>query len=743
MKEYIVQHPIKFVLKRTVSAVGGIRVMGYVIMLFAMATLLPPAALARHDQATNNANSQNSAAKPSHKLDRGQFSAVMPEATSYGKATGAPLSVAAYKEEALIGYIFNSRAVVASAGYSGRPLDILVGINLAGIITGTLIIEHHEPILEIGVSDNDLQNFITQFVGLDIRNPIKIKRNADRSKMEINAISGASVSSIVLNDAVLRSARAVARSRGILGEVGKFLDFDSFEKSDWRTLVEDGSITRRRVTIGEASRILEARGAALFPEGMPKPDPASTYIDLYFGLATPAQVSRNLVKDQIFQEITAKMADGDQLLFLAAKGLYSFRGRNYRKLGFFDRLQIIQREKSFHLTTKDHIRIDRLAVKPAPDFREMSFFILPKSSGFDPAADWRLELIYSGESKSGTKSYASVMQTYSLPKQYFRKDELNGPVPEKLWINAWENRIVEISVLIFALLLLTTFFFFQDWGARRVRLYNATRMVFLVATLVGLGWYANAQLSVVNILTFIQALLSKFHWDFFLLEPLIFILWGGVALSLLFWGRGAFCGWLCPFGALQELLSKVAVYFKLRQIRVPWGIHERLWPLKYIIFVAIFAIYMGNEDIALIGAEIEPFKTAIILAFDRSWPFVLYAVALLAVGLFIERFFCRYICPLGAALAIPARLRMFEWLKRRWQCGLQCNICADQCPVQAIHPDGKINPNECTYCLKCQVIYNDDLVCPPLAEKRKRKESRLTKSLVKRMEDAELKGEET
>ena len=393
MKEYIVQHPIKFVLKRTVSAVGGIRVMGYVIMLFAMATLLPPAALARHDQATNNANSQNSAAKPSHKLDRGQFGAVMPEATSYGKATGAPLSVAAYKEEALIGYIFNSRAVVASAGYSGRPLDILVGINLAGIITGTLIIEHHEPILEIGVSDNDLQNFITQFVGLDIRNPIKIKRNADRSKMEINAISGASVSSIVLNDAVLRSARAVARSRGILGEVGKFLDFDSFEKSDWRTLVEDGSITRRRVTIGEASRILEARGAALFPEGMPKPDPASTYIDLYFGLATPAQVSRNLVKDQIFQEITAKRADGDQLLFLAAKGLYSFRGRNYRKLGFFDRLQIIQREKSFHLTTKDHIRIDRLAVKPAPDFREMSFFILPKSSGFDPAADWRLELI--------------------------------------------------------------------------------------------------------------------------------------------------------------------------------------------------------------------------------------------------------------------------------------------------------------------------------------------------------------
>ena len=63
-------------------------------------------------------------------------------------------------------------------------------------------------------------------------------------------------------------------------------------------------------------------------------------------------------------------------------------------------------------------------------------------------------------------------------------------------------------------------------------------------------------------------------------------------------------------------------------------------------------------------AEVEPFKTAIILKFVRDWPFVIYALALLAAGLFVERFFCRYLCPLGAALAIPGRMRMFEWLKR-------------------------------------------------------------------------------
>jgi ferredoxin len=62
------------------------------------------------------------------------------------------------------------------------------------------------------------------------------------------------------------------------------------------------------------------------------------------------------------------------------------------------------------------------------------------------------------------------------------------------------------------------------------------------------------------------------------------------------------------------------------------------------------------------------------------------------VGLFVERAFCRYLCPLAAAFAIPAKIRQFEWLKRHRQCGAPCQICAVDCPVQAIHPEGRINP---------------------------------------------------
>jgi NosR/NirI family nitrous oxide reductase transcriptional regulator len=131
-------------------------------------------------------------------------------------------------------------------------------------------------------------------------------------------------------------------------------------------------------------------------------------------------------------------------------------------------------------------------------------------------------------------------------------------------------------------------FFFQNVLVRRPVAYTWVRRGYLLYILVWLGWYANAQLSVVNVLTFANSLLTGFSWEYFLSAPLIFLLWAAIAAGLLFWGRGPFCGWLCPFGALQELLSTIAKAVKIPQYRVPWGLHERLWPIKYIIFLGLF-----------------------------------------------------------------------------------------------------------------------------------------------------------
>jgi NosR/NirI family nitrous oxide reductase transcriptional regulator len=298
-----------------------------------------------------------------------------------------------------------------------------------------------------------------------------------------------------------------------------------------------------------------------------------------------------------------------------------------------------------------------------------------------------------------------------------------------MWIIIWKSKINDIFILTIAIGILTIIFFSQDFLVKKQILINRIRLIFLIFTVFWIGFYQQAQLSIINVLTFCRSLIYDFKWEFFLLEPLIFILWCSVVASLLFWGRGVYCGWLCPFGALQEILNRIAKLIKIRQINIPWWLHERLWPIKYLIFLLLFGVSLYSFERAEELAEVEPFKTTIILSFMRSWPYVAYTSILLIIGLFIERFFCRYLCPLGGALGIPGRMRMNEWLRRRKECGFPCHRCAKECTVHAIHPNGQINPNECIQCLHCQTLYYDNFGCPPLIEKRERREIRRQKSI--------------
>ncbi|OGA15960.1 MAG: hypothetical protein A3I63_10430 [Betaproteobacteria bacterium RIFCSPLOWO2_02_FULL_66_14] len=288
------------------------------------------------------------------------------------------------------------------------------------------------------------------------------------------------------------------------------------------------------------------------------------------------------------------------------------------------------------------------------------------------------------------------------------------------------QRRFSIAILVTGLLVLTGILVFQDWFAQRPQLLYYVRRAFLLYTVFFIGWYALAQLSVVNVLTFMHAFMRDFHWENFLIDPMLFILWSFVALTLLLWGRGVYCGWLCPFGAIQELLGQAARRFGIRQFEFPNVVHERLWAVKYLILIMLFGLSLQSLIEAARFAEIEPFKTAVTLHFQRPWPFVLYAGALIAISAFNRKFFCKYLCALGAALSIPGRFRIFEWwLRRRKECGHPCQVCANQCEVQAIRPTGEINHNECHYCLDCQVVYYSDRKCTPLVERRVKREQRI------------------
>jgi polyferredoxin len=176
---------------------------------------------------------------------------------------------------------------------------------------------------------------------------------------------------------------------------------------------------------------------------------------------------------------------------------------------------------------------------------------------------------------------------------------------------------------------------------------------------------------------------------------------------------------------MQELIQEAAQRLKLRQWEFPDVVHERLWAVKYVILLVLFGLSLQSMGEAVRVAEVEPFKTAVTLRFGREWPFVLYALGLLAVSAVNRKFYCKYVCPLGAALTIPGRFRIFDWwLRRRKECGRPCQTCANDCEVRAIRPTGEINANECHYCLDCQVTYYNDRRCMPLIERRERREAR-------------------
>lgn len=433
------------------------------------------------------------------------------------------------------------------------------------------------------------------------------------------------------------------------------------------------------------------------------------------------------------------LVPGQSAIFLAANGDYSFRGSGFVRGGIFDRFQLVQDDQTILFKDKDYKRLDAFK-EPNPEFKDIGLFRIPTSAKFDPTRSFRIELLAQRPTGPIQKAFTSYSLSYQLPSKFIAvaaeppKTEA-APAPssktstgdaqataeasgEPLWLKIWRSRSLDVAILALSLTILTLIFFFQDWLVQHRVLFTRLRVGFLIFSVLWLGLYAKAQLSVVNVLTFTNSVLTGFRWEQFLLEPLIFILWCATAVSLLFWGRGAFCGWLCPFGALQELLNHGARWLGVRQITVPFYLHERLWALKYVLFLGILGVSLGDMASAEQLAEVEPFKTVVVLHFMREWWFVLFALALLTAGLFIERFYCRYLCVLGAALAIPGRGRMFDWLKRRKQCGVECQLCAKQCTVGAIHPLGQINPNECIYCMHCQVVYWDDHVCPPLVMKR-------------------------
>jgi hypothetical protein len=233
------------------------------------------------------------------------------------------------------------------------------------------------------------------------------------------------------------------------------------------------------------------------------------------------------------------------------------------------------------------------------------------------------------------------------------------------------------------------------------------KYVTLVVSVLYMGAYKSQLISVVNVFGAITANLPVFSYSMAWYAFAIFT----VATTLL-WGR-LYCGRICAFGALTQLID--AVVPKRFQVEVPAKLEQRAGYIKYGILFGAVAYFLATSEIAFYR-YIEPFW---LFTFDAT-PLLWTMVGLLLVAsIFVRNLYCRFFCPLGAALGLVSSVTTVFKIKRWSECS-QCALCEKTCEWGAIRKR-QIIKSECVRCDDCEILYDDKKRCPHWLLELKRK----------------------
>jgi len=636
-----------------------------------------------------------------------------------------------YQLQELLGYAYESTDLSPLQGFAGKPIRMMIGLDTKGRFTGVKVLGHHEPVFLHGLGEEPMFEFVEQYEGRSLRDQIIVQSsNSSRSGktsegdvVYFDGVSKATVSVLIINDTVLSSGLKVARQKleAFARSAPTRARPDFFEPLKWSELIERGFIGRAAIP---ARTVEEQLGRPLSDYSADlEPADNEPFTELFFAYMNSPMVGRNLLGNDGYRRFMERLGEKDKVMLVASRGAYPHVSPDFTPGSSPDRIGLVQNNLAVEM--RDLNWLDQnlpLMAEGMPGFAAVNLFRIGGNAGFNPGAESHLKF----HVQLARNHLISDSATFDLPVSFnealFETVEIAEPAEstrEPVWVGLWKERWWQIALLVAGLTVLTIVFARQKTLSRYPKLVHRFRWGFLFFTLFFIGFYAQGQLSVVNIYTLLLALWDGFSLNVFLLDPVIFILWTYTFVTLFIWGRGLFCGWLCPFGALQEMAAWLGAKLRFRQIKVPEHWHRRLILLKYPILLGLVGTAFYSLTLAEQLAEVEPFKTSITLLFVRYWPFVVYAAGLLVIGMFIHKFYCRYLCPLGAGLAVLGRFRLFSWLERIDRCGSPCQHCKNECGINAIRKDGRVDYDDCIQCLECVVILRDESQCVDSIIRRK------------------------
>ncbi|MDD9888782.1 MAG: 4Fe-4S binding protein [Gammaproteobacteria bacterium] len=593
---------------------------------------------------------------------------VFPEAEQFTPKEGAPPVYKALRENPesneleTIGYLFETPDLPPEEiGYSA-PIDVLVGMDLRGTLTGIKILHYIESYRSIRGDFINSEYFPDQFEDKNIVEGFRIGRDVD-------GISRATITAWAVSRGVRNAARRIAESYLSDSEFVALTSADAvalqvLAGQSWEDMEENGLVVNWAITQPDGTELHLAL-AFIGHDGLG---------ELLVGEVDYSRADR---------EASARVRDGNMLLV----GIDGNSSQPFRQ----ERLAVQQGEAIYPIERRRFVYVGSADYgKIADQVRFAGAMVL------DPNIDLNqpFEVLYNTGGRVG--EFGTIARTsYQVP-QIPLALATGQPIPPELLpeyeddLTAFQNEglyaslindapWMEVAILLVLLAMVMTAFLRKSAGIRWAT---------LVFTLVYLGFMDGGFVSVSHITNFVKIGPSMFRSD---LPQLLIIVF--TVVTTLFWGR-VFCSSLCPFGALQDFIAHLTP--RHFQKELPAGIHDKAIYIKYLVLAFLIIMAISFTNLSLFQ-YFEPFGT--IFYFSQSYVLWGILAAFILASIFVSRFYCRYACPLGAALGVMAFVSPWR-IKRVPQCDV-CKVCEHSCPTGAIRGP-KIDFKECVRCDICE-----------------------------------------
>jgi len=592
---------------------------------------------------------------------------VLPEAEYFGDKQGDPPAWPGYRtnpqnlQQELVGYAFLSGDVPPlEVGYSG-PIDMLVGVDSDHNMTGIKILDYVETYRRTK-GDFLARYGLRQFRDKAIRDDFLIGR-------DIDGMAGSTVSVAAIARGARNAARRVAEAHlgydpsNPLQAAREVRIVEAMSQHGWGEMLETQMLQQLHV---------------------PLPDGQNLVLSFSY-MGHPALGLFWIGRDAYARADSGASAflAGDEMVLVAIGGSASEQFR-------YDQLQFSQDGAQFRRFSSENFvptgNADTGMIKGRADFA--GALVLPAQIDITRPFTLRYRHLGStqhhsvdlqpvglamrlalGEDVLSEAEIARILRTENSRWHQLRTNPPWGVTP-------WGK----VTLLLLILTLAMVAF---------LRKSASLRWITLGATTLYLGFIDGSFLSISHIINTINLGTG------FLVSSLPLLLFVSfTVVTTLLWGR-IFCSSLCPFGAVQDFISRFAP--RRWQRRVSQGIHDKALYLKYLILALIIGVALLASDVSIFQ-YFEPFGTLFFL----EGALILWVIltGILAACFVVPRFYCRYACPLGAALGVVALVSPLR-IKRVPQCTV-CIVCERACPTGAIRRE-KVDFKECVRCDLCEI----------------------------------------